>query len=348
MKILVPIDGSTYSDNSLAFVASRTSLLGQNPQIELLVVLDPLPARAARLVGKDSLKRYYEEEADKIFAPARKFLKKHSIAATESFLLGNPAEKIAEEAGRMDADLIVMGSRGRTAMAGLFLGSVTNGVLARTKHPILIVRDKNPPESDGMRVGVCVDGSKFGSAAVKYAIRNPELFGEGAKFYIINVTSDYAGAIMPDMAGMALPALSEAEVVELQKNEFEEERRLFYVGMTRAKNELHIFKLADTGSCFIKEMRVIQPNQARVKGLISDTYKKPARQVKEMTLASDFELIIGERVVQKKYGAGVVSDVLYDENGKASRFTVTFDSREERIFAFPIAFSNGMRLESRE
>ena len=222
MKILVPIDGSTYSDNSLAFVASRTSLLGQNPQIELLVVLDPLPARAARLVGKDSLKRYYEEEADKIFAPARKFLKKHSIAATESFLLGNPAEKIAEEAGRMDADLIVMGSRGRTAMAGLFLGSVTNGVLARTKHPILIVRDKNPPESDGMRVGVCVDGSKFGSAAVKYAIRNPELFGEGAKFYIINVTSDYAGAIMPDMAGMALPALSEAEVVELQKNEFEE------------------------------------------------------------------------------------------------------------------------------
>ena len=222
MKILVPIDGSTYSDNSLAFVASRTSLLGQNPQIELLVVLDPLPVRAARLVGKDSLKRYYEEEADKIFAPARKFLKKHSIAATESFLLGNPAEKIAEEAGRMDADLIVMGSRGRTAMAGLFLGSVTNGVLARTKHPILIVRDKNPPESDGMRVGVCVDGSKFGSAAVKYAIRNPELFGEGAKFYIINVTSDYAGAIMPDMAGMALPALSEAEVVELQKNEFEE------------------------------------------------------------------------------------------------------------------------------
>ena len=66
-----------------------------------------------------------------------------------------------------------------------------------------------------------------------------------------------------------------------------------------------------------------------------------------MTLASDFELIIGERVVQKKYGAGVVSDVLYDENGKVSRFTVTFDSGEERTFAFPIAFSNGMRLESR-
>ena len=31
MKILVPIDGSTYSENSLAFVASRTSLLGHSP-----------------------------------------------------------------------------------------------------------------------------------------------------------------------------------------------------------------------------------------------------------------------------------------------------------------------------
>ena len=59
MKILVPIDGSSYSENSLSFVASRTSLLGHTPEIELLVVLDPLPARAARLVGKDSLTRYY-------------------------------------------------------------------------------------------------------------------------------------------------------------------------------------------------------------------------------------------------------------------------------------------------
>ena len=93
-------------------------------------------------------------------------------------------------------------------------------------------------------------------------------------------------------------------------------------------------------------MRVIQPNQTKVQGLISYKYKKPARQVKAVTIPSDFELMIGERVVQKKYGAGVVSDVFYDENGKPSRFTVTFDSGEERTFAFPIAFSNGMRLEN--
>ena len=97
MKILVPIDGSSYSDNSLEFVASRATLLGKNPEIELLVVLAPLPTRAARLVSKDSLMRYYEDEAEKIFKPARKYLKAQGIEVTEAFIVGDPAEKIAEE-----------------------------------------------------------------------------------------------------------------------------------------------------------------------------------------------------------------------------------------------------------
>ena len=94
--------------------------------------------------------------------------------------------------------------------------------MARTKNPILILRNKPAPEADAMRIGIAVDGSKFGTAAIKYALKHKELFGEGASFFLINVTSDYAGAVMPDMAGMALPALSESEVIELQKKEFDE------------------------------------------------------------------------------------------------------------------------------
>jgi nucleotide-binding universal stress UspA family protein len=222
MKILVPIDGSTYSQNSLEFLVSRKELLRNDAEIELLVVLDPLPTRAARLVGKDSLVHFYEEEADKILKPARKFLKKYDVQAKESFLVGDPSEKIADEAERLGADLLIMGSRGRTALAGLFLGSVTNGVLARCKTPILILRGKPAPEDDAIRVGVAVDGSKYGVAAVKYLLRNVALFGADSQFYLINVASDYAGTVMPDMAGMALPALSESEVLELQKKEFSE------------------------------------------------------------------------------------------------------------------------------
>jgi len=52
---------------------------------------------------------------------------------------GHPAAEIIEEIKR-DFDLVVMGSRGRGIIAGAFLGSVTQRVLARTQCPVLIVK----------------------------------------------------------------------------------------------------------------------------------------------------------------------------------------------------------------
>ena len=222
MRILVPVDGSNNSSNALKFIAGRTTLIGSNPTIELLNVQQPLPARACRLVGQDALTRYYEDEAEKVFEPARRLLQGAGAQATESFVVGDAAESISKEAERLNADLIVMGSRGQSALKGLFFGSVSNGVLAQSRCPVLMLRDKVPPETDALRVGIAVDGSKYGRAAVRYALRHISLFGTGATFYLINVVSDYAGAVMPDMAGMALPSLSEEEVLELQKDEFNE------------------------------------------------------------------------------------------------------------------------------
>ena len=76
MRILVPVDGSTNSLNAVSFIASRQTLLGSNPDIELLNIQLPLPARACRLVGQDAIQRYYEDEAEKVFEPARKILQK--------------------------------------------------------------------------------------------------------------------------------------------------------------------------------------------------------------------------------------------------------------------------------
>lgn len=222
MKILLPIDGSEYSKNAIDFVASRTTVLGNNPTIELLNIQVPLPARASRLVGREALDRYYEEEADKVFTSARKVLKRDNITVTESYRIGAPDEMIAQEADKLPADLIVMGSRGLTALKGLIMGSVTTGVLARTKCPVLLLRGKEAPLTDALRVGIAVDGSKYGMAAVNHVLKGIDFFGKGAQFYLINVVNDYAGAVMPDMAGMALPALSESEVLELQKKEFAE------------------------------------------------------------------------------------------------------------------------------
>lgn len=260
MRILVPVDGSDNSMNAVEFIASRTTLLGSDPSIEILNVQFPLPARACRLVGQDSLTRYYEYEAEKALEPVRNVLAKVGFKPTESYLVGEAAETIAAEADKLGADLIVMGSRGQSALRGLFFGSVSNGVLARSKCPMLMLRDKPAPSSDALKVGIAVDGSKYGRAAVRYALKHISLFGTGAQFYLINVVSDYAGAVMPDMAGMALPALSEEEILELQKDEFNETveplRPLFARAAIKPKEVCLVGNAGDEISAFAKKKKL--------------------------------------------------------------------------------------------
>lgn len=50
-----------------------------------------------------------------------------------------PAHEVVNVARRQDADLIVCGSRGHTAIGGLLLGSVTNRLLHIAPCPVLVV-----------------------------------------------------------------------------------------------------------------------------------------------------------------------------------------------------------------
>ena len=54
--------------------------------------------------------------------------------------LGDPAKIIIEHAISNDCDLIVMGSRGRSAFKELLLGSVTLKVAHHAKCPVMVVR----------------------------------------------------------------------------------------------------------------------------------------------------------------------------------------------------------------
>jgi nucleotide-binding universal stress UspA family protein len=217
MKILVPVDGSKHAKAAVDFIASRTTLIGRNPEVELLNVQLPVPPRAARMVGRQVVHSYYEEEAGKILKPALTTLKKAGLEATPRWVVGHPSEEIAAIADKHKVDLIVMGSHGHGALAGLILGSVANGVLSRTTKPILLLREKHAFAGDTLKVGIAVDGSKYGRAAVRYVLRHADLFGANAKFTLIHVAPDFAGAVMPDMAGLAMPAFTDEEIRAMQK-----------------------------------------------------------------------------------------------------------------------------------
>ena len=58
---------------------------------------------------------------------------------THSAHIGGPAHMIAQVAERLKADVIITGTRGHTAIAGILLGSVTQRLLHLAHCPVLVV-----------------------------------------------------------------------------------------------------------------------------------------------------------------------------------------------------------------
>ena len=77
MKILVPVDGSEQALAALDFVASRSTLIGQAPEVHLINVQRPLSSDVTRFIAGRTVEDYQRERSDQALVPAR------AIAATE-------------------------------------------------------------------------------------------------------------------------------------------------------------------------------------------------------------------------------------------------------------------------
>jgi nucleotide-binding universal stress UspA family protein len=62
------------------------------------------------------------------------------VHARTELLTGDPSDEIVAYADSIDADLIVVGSRGHGVIASALLGSISRGVLRETRRPVLVVR----------------------------------------------------------------------------------------------------------------------------------------------------------------------------------------------------------------
>ena len=63
-------------------------------------------------------------------------------------MLGGPAHSIDEIADEVGADLIVVGTRGHSPVAGLLLGSVTQRLLHIASQPILAIPPSAQPATE--------------------------------------------------------------------------------------------------------------------------------------------------------------------------------------------------------
>lgn len=201
MKILVPIDGSFYSKNAVQSLAKCASSLCEKSTIILVNVVKPVLEQVNaeltdyELMGnrftKVLLRQFYDAESFELFGKARELLLDVHCKVEEITLVGNPAERIAEVADKMAVDLIVMGSHGRSALRTMIFGSVTEGVMSRTKKPILLVRGTPIACEEAPKVGIAIAGCSNAyecNAGIADFIKNHrQLFHKNARFYLIHV-----------------------------------------------------------------------------------------------------------------------------------------------------------------
>jgi nucleotide-binding universal stress UspA family protein len=134
-KIVVGVDGSDGSDRA---VAEATEVAKRDGASVLLVhVVERIAAKgdmAPLHADEPAVKERVEKQAAD--------LRDAGVDADvrfESIILGGPARSIADVAAETGADLIVVGTRGHSALAGVFLGSVTQKLLHLASCPVLCV-----------------------------------------------------------------------------------------------------------------------------------------------------------------------------------------------------------------
>ena len=145
-KILLPSDGS-----KTALLAARYAIDLAKQLKASIIALSVIDKRsfitqtvsAAKTARHNiqPIEDYLKEAAEGYAGEIKKLCDKSGVAATISIKIGHPVEEIVKEARRSKANLIVMGSRGRSALSATVLGSVSYGVLHNDKGiPTLIVR----------------------------------------------------------------------------------------------------------------------------------------------------------------------------------------------------------------
>lgn len=79
------------------------------------------------------------QEIDRKLAPILENAKKLGVIARPLVVAGNPADAIPEAAKSNAADLLVMGTHGRTGVSRMLLGSVASKVISTAPCPVLTV-----------------------------------------------------------------------------------------------------------------------------------------------------------------------------------------------------------------
>jgi nucleotide-binding universal stress UspA family protein len=152
-KLLVPVDGS---DPSNAAINIAIRLAGeQDGEIMFVHAIDTISDIGLAAHGNLGLARQVLEDTGKeVLAAAAAATQRAKVKAAAKLLDGEIVGQILGAGKDFRADLIVVGSHGRSGIARALLGSVSEGITRRADIPVLIVHATKESENpDEQRAG---------------------------------------------------------------------------------------------------------------------------------------------------------------------------------------------------
>jgi nucleotide-binding universal stress UspA family protein len=139
-KILIATDGSESAHEALEFGLELAEEQGATPFIvHVAPAVEVLPY-ASFAAPAPTVPHQLDEEDRAPLSEAVELAARRGIETKTELLVGNPADEIVAFGHSIDADLIVVGSRGHGAIARVLLGSVSRAVLHESRRPVLVVR----------------------------------------------------------------------------------------------------------------------------------------------------------------------------------------------------------------
>jgi len=155
-RILVPTDFSATADAALEYARVLAARLGAS--LHVLHVIDDQylgGSFAGELYVPEApnLREALKQEAEQLLAQRITPRDRELIPATTAVVVGRSFKTIVDEALSTNADLIVMGTHGRTGIQHLLLGSVAERIVRTAPCPVLTVRESEVPAAEPVLAG---------------------------------------------------------------------------------------------------------------------------------------------------------------------------------------------------
>jgi nucleotide-binding universal stress UspA family protein len=144
-RILIAIDGSPSAQQAVDFGLELAAEQDAVATFVLVVpAVDVVPVAGFGAIG--ATEHHATEKELEPVERAREQAEATGVKAHTRLLRGEPVDEIVAFADVIDADLIVVGSRGHGAFTSALLGSVSRGILREARRPVLVVRGAAVPE----------------------------------------------------------------------------------------------------------------------------------------------------------------------------------------------------------